>query len=119
MHKLSKEAFVMVVNCLEAHKIYGVTVDKISRGKYSLIWAFPLNEKQAKNEGFGKDTVKGSLEKDTEYPGCPYCGGTNLLFCECGTVMCWHGQKVVTCPKCKTTGEVTGIESVSMRGGAM
>lgn len=119
MHKCSKDAFVMVVNCREGRKIYGATIDKIGRNLYSLIWAFKLNPQQAKNEGFGTSKVNGQLTLDSEYPGCPYCGSKQLVFCGCGAVMCYNGERVVTCPKCGCTSEVSSASSVDMHGGAI
>lgn len=119
MRKISKEAFVVIGHCPEAKKIYGITVDRLRYGQYSFIWAFKLDKEKAKHEGFGETSVNGSVTDDDEYPGCPYCGSKNKVICSCGAVICYHGQKVVTCPNCGMSGEVSYAEKFNLKGGSM
>ena len=117
MTKLSDKAFAIMAVCPEAKKYYGITVDEIHRGAYKFVWAFPIDKDKAQREGYDSQHVHGSVELDTEYPGCPYCKSNQFIFCSCGAVMCWHGQRVVKCPKCGQSGEVTAASSFDLHGG--
>lgn len=117
---ISDNAFVMSVICNKSKENFGVTVDKIANNHYKMVWAFKLDRDRAKREGYDKKTAKGSLDNDVNYPGCPYCGCRQLVFCSCGAVTCWDGEsRTITCPKCKQTGEIANVSSVDLKGGAM
>ena len=83
----------MVTNCAKSRNIFGVTIDKVGFNQYSAIWAFKLDPQKAKHEGFGATKVNGQLNNDPEYPGCPYCGSKEFIFCSCGAVSCYNGEK--------------------------
>lgn len=118
MSKLSEDAFAIVAMCDQHKKTYGITVDKISRGRYKLVWAFPISAEKAHREGFDSKKVSGSIELDEEYPGCPYCGAKQFIVCNnCGTVSCYHGTRTITCPGCHMIGEVASVESLNLKGG--
>ena len=117
MTTLSDHAFAIMAYCPEARKPYGVSVDPLTHGRYKFVWAFKMGAEQGKREGYDSTNVTGTIELDSEFPGCPYCKSKQFLFCSCGAVMCWHGQRVVTCPKCGQTGEVSSAESVNLKGG--
>lgn len=117
MTPLSNKAFAVMAVCPETRKYYGVTVDEIRRGAYKFVWAFKIDKEKAKREGYDSQSVHGSIELDSDFPGCPYCKGKQFLFCSCGAVMCWHGQRTITCPNCGQTGEVTTASSVDLKGG--
>ena len=117
MTKLSDKAFAIMAVCPETKKYYGVTVDQIRRGAYKFVWAFPIDRDKAQREGYDSQHVHGTIELDAEYPGCPYCKSNQFIFCSCGAVMCWHGQRVVKCPKCGQSGEVTAASSFDLHGG--
>lgn len=119
MRKISKEAFVVIGHCPKERGIYGITVDRVRQGQYAFVWAFPLNKEKAKHEGFGVTSVNGAVMDDAEYPGCPYCKTKNKVICGCGAVICHNGERVVTCPNCGASGEVTQAESFNLKGGAM
>ena len=117
MTRLSDKAFAVMVFCPETHKYYGITVDFVRKGAYKFVWAFPIAKDAAHREGYDAQNVSGSIEMDSEFPGCPYCKAKQFIFCSCGAVMCWHGQSVVTCPKCGQSGEATKASSVNLQGG--
>lgn len=118
MAKLSKDAFAIMAICPEARRPYGITVDNAGIGHYVFHWAFSIDKDKAHREGYDEKSVSGTVSLDDNYPGCPYCGSKNFLFCgNCGSVICYHGQSKVTCPKCGFTGEVTSIENVNLKGG--
>ena len=118
MSKLSEKAFAIMATCPESRKIYGITVDNAGTNQYVFHWAFPISRDKAHREGFDVTEVHGSITKDPGYPGCPYCGSKEVIFCgNCGGVICYHGQKRVTCPQCGFTGDVAPVESVNLKGG--
>lgn len=117
MTPVSDKAFAVMAVCPEAKKYYGITVDYLRKGAYKFVWAFKIDKDKAKREGYDSQRVHGSVELDSEYPGCPYCKSKQFIFCSCGAVMCWHGQRVVTCPSCGQTGEVSSVSSVDLHGG--
>lgn len=117
MTPVSEKAFAVMAVCPEANKYYGISVDPQGRGAYKFVWAFKIDRERAKREGYDSCRVHGSVEIDTEYPGCPYCKTKQFLFCSCGTVVCWHGEKVMMCPSCGAKGDVSYVSSVDLHGG--
>jgi hypothetical protein len=103
--------------CPKANKYYGITVDYLSRDRFKFVWAFKVDLQKAHREGYDMTSVKGSVELDNDYPGCPYCGAKQYIFCSCGAIACWHGEKTFTCPKCGISGEVSTVSSVDLKGG--
>lgn len=116
---LSDDAFAIMAVCPEANKFYGITVDYISTNKFKFVWAFKVDREKAHREGYDAKRVHGSVELDSEYPGCPYCKTNRFVFCGCGAVICWHGQHVVQCPNCGAKGEVSSVSSVDLKGGLL
>lgn len=120
MRKLSKEAFVTMGVCSKCKKPFGITVDKADerRNEYVFVWAFKINAEQAHREGYDSKTVHGSISFYDEYPGCPYCEEKRFYTCgQCGSIVCWHGERKVTCPKCGNSGSVTEAEEFDLKGG--
>lgn len=116
---LSKEAFVVTAICDESKKTYGITVDSEGLGQYVFHWAFPIDSEKAHREGYDVKSVHGSVSIDKNFPGCPYCGSRDFIFCgNCGSVMCYHGQRRSTCLKCGCSGEVSSVEGVDLKGGS-
>lgn len=114
---LSIDAFAILAICGESKKSYGITVDRNGLNQYVFHWAFPIDAEKAHHEGYDEKSVHGSVTLDKNYPGCPYCGSRNFIVCSnCGTVMCYHGQKKFTCLKCGCSGEVSSVESVDLKG---
>ena len=115
---LTKKAFATTASCPKYRGLYGITVDELSRGKYTFVWTFPLDEKKAKREGFDKTSVSGSIELQTDYPGCPYCGNTDVVFCgRCDAISCYDGSGKFTCPKCGNSGKVEVGYKFDLKGG--
>ena len=99
--RLSKKAFAIVAECPNEKKPYGITVDPISEKEFKFVWGFRISRESASREGFDKKKVHGSIQYDVNYKGCPYCGSKSFYICgKCGTVVCYHGEKEVTCPVC-------------------
>lgn len=117
MTPVSDKAFAIMAVCPEAKKYFGVTVDFLREDAYKFVWAFKIDREKAQREGYASRRVHGSVELDSEYPGCPYCKSKDFVFCSCGAVICRHGQRIMTCPSCGRTGVITSVSSVSLRGG--
>mgnify|MGYP002626797834 FL=1 len=120
MRKLPEEAFVTMGICPKCKKPFGITVDKADerRNEYVFVWAFKVNAEQAHREGYDTKSVHGSVALDDEYPGCPYCEERHFYTCgKCGSIVCWHGEREVVCPKCGTSGLVTEVETLDLKGG--
>jgi hypothetical protein len=83
-------------------------------------WAFPIDEHNAKNEGFAANKVSGSMNSVDDYPGCPHCKANGFVHCNCGKISCWSGNsesKKHTCPWCGESYEVNIAENFDLKGG--
>ena len=92
-------------------------MDYISPRKYKFVWAFKIDKDKARREGYDDNKVTGSVELAPDYPGCPYCGSKQFYICSCGKIVCYHGEKVVTCPACGQRGELTEVCEINLKGG--
>ncbi|MDR3303446.1 MAG: hypothetical protein LBS86_03450 [Treponema sp.] len=100
-------AKVILARCSKTRKTFGIRIEE-RRGDWVRTWAFPLDERKAKREGFDAETVTGSMNEDDEYPGCPHCGAAGFVSCGCGKISCnggvtdhGDGSAEFTCPWCK------------------
>lgn len=48
-------------------------------GDWYRTWAFKLNDKLAKREGYELQSISGSLIATEDFPGCPYCGAHSFI----------------------------------------
>lgn len=112
------KAEVILMKCPEAGRPYGVRAEE-RYGDWFRTWAFPIDEKRARSEGFDRNEVKGSLDAADEYNGCPYCGAKKFVVCgRCGKLSCWNKEERITCAWCGLTGNVeTTTGDVSVKGG--
>ena len=116
---VSKEAIAVLAVCEETKKSFGITIDPKGR-ELRFIWAFKIDKEKAHREKFDAHNVKGAIVLDKNFPGCPYCHTKHFYICGyCGTVVCFHGQNVVTCPSCGNTGEIQYVESFDLKGGGL
>jgi len=98
------EAMVILQKCSIKNHLTGIRVEKRD-GDWYRTWAFKIDEKKAKNEGFDKNSIKGSFHADPKYPGCPYCEAISFYQCFCGKLNCYAGhEKSITCRWCGKTG---------------
>ena len=115
---LSKDAFVTMAMCEECKQPFGITVDKVSNGRYKFVWSFKINAVKAHREGYDTTHVSGDVIEDANYRGCPYCGTKQWYICtNCDTIVCHHGQSLVECPKCGMRGELTSVKEIDIKGG--
>ena len=76
-----------------------------------------IDKDKGKKEGYDTKTVTGAVSLDDEYPGCPYCGEKRFYICQCGKIVCYHGQSRVTCPNCGQSGILERVERINLNGG--
>ena len=112
------EASVVLSKCSVHNRLFGIRVEKRG-GDWVRTWAFKIDEKRAKNEGFDKTKIVGSLDATTDYPGCPYCGEKNFVMCACGKMSCWSSdRKSGTCHWCGTwMDDLVPAESFNVSSG--
>ena len=117
------EAQLILCKCAKQHT-FGIRVEKRD-GDWYRTWAFKIDEKRAKREGFDKVVINGSMDVDEEYPGCPYCGSKGFFQCECGKINCFKENEAgnrwdVTCNWCGRHLTVTRATSAfNMKAGGV
>ena len=96
------EAKIVLFRCSTTRELFGVRVQKTLRGDWERTWAFKMSEKVAKNEGYDREVVSGSMEKTADFPGCPYCGNYGFFQCgNCDKVSCYSPEnEPEECPWC-------------------
>ena len=116
-------AKVIMAKCSKTRKAFGIRIEQRGRD-WVRTWAFPMDERKAKREGYDANTVTGSMNAVDEYPGCPHCGSEGfLLDSDCGHVSCAggmidHGDYAeCTCPWCGETDRYSTADSFDVSGG--
>lgn len=73
-------------------------------------WAFKMDNKLGKREGYDKNEINGIISLDINvYPGCPHCFSKLIFKCSCGQVGCCDSpNQIVTCPNCGMTARLNG-----------
>ncbi len=90
-----------MARCAKNRQSFGIRLEKINKGFWEANWAFIMQEKMAKKEGYEKDQIVGFFAFIEEYPGSPHCKANAAVVCECGKVACWDGEmRRVICPWC-------------------
>lgn len=107
---------IALCKCNSSKSLYGIRFEQIDFNSWEYTWAFPIKESAAKQEGFDKTTIKGTLIEGDEYPGCPFCNAIGFFLCSCGHLNCWNSKKKrVTCSWCGETGELSnGIDKIDV-----
>lgn len=114
----ANEAVIVLAKCGEAHKSYGMRVEKTGKDQWLVTWAFPINDTAAKREGYDKTTIKGDIVFDPDYPGCPYCGGTGWTVCSCGHLSCTILRDgIFTCEWCGSQGRIGAYTGEGIKAG--
>ena len=97
---------------------FGLRTERTGRNQWRVTWAFPIKESAACHEGYDRVSVKGDIEFDTEYPGCPYCGEHMLTVCSCGHLGCTVlKNNVYTCEWCGAQGQITNYNGEGIQAG--
>jgi hypothetical protein len=102
--------------CQKTKDVFGMRIEERQKD-WVRTWAFKIDEKKAKREGFDKEKTSGSMNPTSEYPGCPYCGTSSIAQCSCGKIFCWRDEtKQATCPWCGLTGEYNTVHTLTVEG---
>lgn len=114
---VSKDAFATLAFCEESKKTFGITIEP-NGNILKFIWSFKIDKEKAHREHFDAHKVRGSIQLDDNFLGCPYCRAKIFYICgNCGSIACYHGQSHVTCPSCGASGEIHSVDSVELKGG--
>ncbi len=95
------EAAVIIAKCEKSGKNFAIRTEK-RLDIWQFTWAFKINEKSIKKEGYEKTNIAGAINLDQEYPGCPHCNGTSFFQCGiCHKISCYdHKNTKVKCLWC-------------------
>ncbi len=113
-------ANVVLCKCLKSKKLYGMRIEERDNDWFRT-WAFKITENKAKHEGYEKMKIIGSLQPTLEYPGCPYCGTSNIVHCgTCGKMSCRSSESdIFICPWCGQKGEIQLVDTIEFKGGGL
>ena len=117
MEEKQRVANIIVAKCSHTKNLFGIRVEN-KNGVWHFTWAFKIGEQAAKNEGYDSNTISGTVETDSEYPGCPHCETKNWISCgKCGKVTCYSGGEISTCAWCGNTGKLKEATYFDLKGG--
>jgi hypothetical protein len=109
---------IVIARCTYGGQSFGLRFEERERGQWLADWAFGINEKSARKEGYDGSEISGSFGFAPDYPGCSYCRATGIYRCVCSKVACWNGEdRTVTCPWCRTSVQLDGTISSIGTGG--
>jgi len=111
------KAEVVMARCSKTKETYGVRVEQREKD-WIRTWAFPIDERKAKHEGYDTNTISGSMTPTSDFPGCPYCKSMAVVICSCKKMSCGNtNEKTHTCPWCGNSGKLEVVESINVSGG--
>ncbi|MDR1830527.1 MAG: hypothetical protein LBQ76_07140 [Candidatus Fibromonas sp.] len=112
------KAEVVIARCAKTKKTYGIRVEQ-RKNDWIRTWAFPIDEKKAKHEGFDANTVSGSMKATDDFPGCPHCKAMGFVLCSCKKIGCDGGiiKNLYNCPWCGNRYELQAAENFNISGG--
>ncbi len=114
-----KNATIVMAVCQRSKKPFAIRAEKIQKD-WHFTWAFSIDEKRAKREGYDSTTIKGNIVLDNEYPGCPHCKNSYFVVCgNCNKIGCYNGKdSTYKCPECDNKGELTYTDEFdNIKGG--
>ncbi|WP_010260747.1 TerY-C metal binding domain-containing protein [Treponema primitia] len=116
-------AKVIIARCSKTKKTFGIRIEQ-RQNDWVRTWAFKIDEKKAKHEGFHAGLVTGTMKATDGYPGCPHCRSNDLFFClkeagGCGNIGCYDGPigQYYTCPWCGFQCKTVESNIVDVSGG--
>ena len=117
---MKKEAMIVMATCHKSKEPFGIRTEK-KDGAYIMDWAFAVDSKAAKKEGFENNRFSGTVNFSEEYPGCPYCGAMAWFQCSnCQRIVCWNEKdETVTCPECGNSGYLEAATEFDLSGGGL
>ena len=99
---------IILAKCRNSGQPFGIRIEEKAPAQWAADWAFILQEKKARKEGYDRGEIHGSFGIDPAYPGCPHCRAPGFFKCGCGKVACWDGEtRMVTCPWCGSRIELS------------
>ena len=121
------QAKVILAKCpyttRKSENVFGMRIQKYGTD-WTRTWAFKIDMEKAHNEGYDKEVTSGTYRPVAGYPGCPYCGSSNLAQCTCGKSFCFKSEReyspremTLTCPWCGQTGFYRSAENLNLQGG--
>ena len=114
------EAAVIMQMCPKANRRFGVRTQKMQDQDWWRTWAFEIDDRRAKREGYDVTPVLGNLNCTEEFPGCPHCGSYSFVQCgRCKRLSCWNEESSMMCLWCNTRMDniVTATDKFSLSGG--
>lgn len=116
---MKTEAVIALCKCGETHKTYGVRFERTEDACWRYTWAFEINPKVAKREGYDSANISGSIVPSDDYPGCPHCGRKYFMVCSCGKLNCniINDGGTATCNWCGSTGTISGYDGTGFTAG--
>lgn len=116
-------AKVILAKCAYIHShtdnLFGIRVQKFG-SDWMRTWAFKIDASRAHNEGYDKESVKGTFNATESYNGCPYCNSYGFVECPCGKISCYKPEKkkkIRACPWCGESYGIVEVDSFDLQGG--
>ncbi|MCM1222240.1 MAG: hypothetical protein NC548_48005 [Lachnospiraceae bacterium] len=110
-------ANIILAKCSSDNELYGMRVEE-RNGDWFRTWAFKIKEEMARREGFDRAVLSGNFYADEDYPGCPYCGGSDFTVCgACKKITCYRGGETNTCRWCGKVLRVVEADKLDVTGG--
>ena len=109
---------IVLGRCKNGSGTFGMRMEEQSDRTWLLTWSFPIADRRAQNEGYGKRTIS-SPRLLPGIPACPHCGSATFVQCGvCHRLTCSsQGDSWFSCRWCSNSGAVSGqIESVDSAG---
>ena len=109
---------IVLGRCKNGSGTFGMRMEEQSDRTWLLTWSFPIADRRAQSEGYGKRTIP-SPRLLPGIPACPHCG--SATFVQCGgchrLTCCSQGDSWFSCRWCSNSGPVSGqIESLDSAG---
>lgn len=114
------KAKIGLCKCREGKKTFGIRFEEYENG-WKATWSFPIKkEGEAEREHYDKTKLKGFIQWDSDYPGCPYCGSKGFVICgECGGLNCniQGNDEIFICGWCGETGSLVDYKGDGFNAG--
>jgi predicted RNA-binding Zn-ribbon protein involved in translation (DUF1610 family) len=119
----AQNAKVIIARCSKTQKTFGIRIEERGNGWVST-WAFPIDERKAKHEGYSDTSTVALSGQDDNFPGCPHCGDKNIVqFGGCKKIGCGGGSRKglifteIICPWCGEKNVLQNGGSLNVSGG--
>ena len=115
-------AKVIIGKCSKTQKTFGIRIEDRGNGWVST-WAFPIDERKAKHEGYSDTSTVALSGIDDNFPGCPHCGDKVIVQFGCKKTGCCGGCRKgliftdIICPWCGEKNVLQNVGSFNVSGG--